>query len=53
MGHYSVITRAPFDNIGIAILTNADNNGSFLQSVEWHLLEIALGLDHSMDWESR
>jgi len=52
VGHYSTVTRAPFDNVGIAILTNADNNGPFLQLVKFYLLEKALGLSH-IDWEKK
>ncbi|KAF8530597.1 beta-lactamase/transpeptidase-like protein [Hysterangium stoloniferum] len=42
-GHYSLITRAPDDGVGIAILTNAAGNGPFLELVKFKLLEKALG----------
>ncbi|KIJ23098.1 hypothetical protein M422DRAFT_107763, partial [Sphaerobolus stellatus SS14] len=53
VGHYTIISWAPFDGVGIAILTNAlPPGGSPLQElVKWRIYEKALGLKH-IDWES-
>ncbi|KIJ33417.1 hypothetical protein M422DRAFT_183343 [Sphaerobolus stellatus SS14] len=54
VGHYTVISRAPFDGIGIAILTNAYPPGGspLMELVKWRLYEKALGLKH-VDWDSK
>ncbi|KIJ31706.1 hypothetical protein M422DRAFT_36144, partial [Sphaerobolus stellatus SS14] len=54
VGHYTTISRAHFDGVGIAILTNAlPPGGSPLQElVKWRIYEKALGLKH-IDWESK
>ncbi|KIJ43177.1 hypothetical protein M422DRAFT_170289 [Sphaerobolus stellatus SS14] len=54
VGHHTVISRAPFDGIGIAILTNADLPGGspLMELVKWRLYEKALGLKH-IDWDSK
>ncbi|KIJ33424.1 hypothetical protein M422DRAFT_134744, partial [Sphaerobolus stellatus SS14] len=53
LGHYTTISRAPFDGVGITILTNAlPPGGSPLQElVRWRIYEKALGLKH-IDWDS-
>ncbi|KAG6819427.1 hypothetical protein H0H93_011954, partial [Arthromyces matolae] len=52
-GFNSEVTRLPFDNIGVAVLTNDNDYGSFISIVvKYYLLDIALGLE-PVDWNSR
>ncbi|KAF8585051.1 beta-lactamase/transpeptidase-like protein [Ramaria rubella] len=52
IGHFSFVIRAPHDNVGIAVLTNAQTSGPFLQMTKFKLLEKSLGLK-TVDWEGR
>ncbi|KAJ7774038.1 beta-lactamase/transpeptidase-like protein [Mycena metata] len=52
-GYHSRITRFPFDNAGIAILTNDDAFGPLLKEViKFRLADEILGLE-PIDWNSR
>jgi hypothetical protein len=47
------MTRLPFDDFGIAILSNDNDVGPFLVTIiKFWLLDQAFGLD-KVDWESR
>ncbi|KAF8509526.1 beta-lactamase/transpeptidase-like protein [Hysterangium stoloniferum] len=52
IGYSSLITRAPNDGVGVAILTNTLRDDPFVDLVKYRLLEKALGLDQ-IDWSSR
>jgi hypothetical protein len=53
LGFQSVISRMPFDNLGIAILTNDDLFGiAACEVIKWRLFDDALGLER-VDWNSR
>lgn len=54
IGHNTLISRAPYDGIGIAILTNTFPPSApvLMDLVKWRLYEKALNLDH-IDWESK
>ncbi|KAF9463772.1 beta-lactamase/transpeptidase-like protein [Collybia nuda] len=52
-GFHSQITRLPFDNLGVAVLTNDNDSGFlFMEIIKYYLIEVALGLEH-VDWNSR
>ncbi|KAG6826577.1 hypothetical protein H0H92_015277, partial [Tricholoma furcatifolium] len=52
-GFTSLITRLPADNIGIAVLTNDQDYGSWwMRSIRYRLIDEALGLQY-VDWDSR
>lgn len=53
IGFQSQITRLPFDNVGVAVLTNDDKYGMIIMEIiKFHLLDKALGLD-TIDWNGR
>lgn len=53
VGHYTLISRAPYDGVGIVILTNTLLAGADLMGlVKWRLYEKVLNLKH-VDWESK
>ncbi|KAF8318973.1 hypothetical protein DL93DRAFT_2075226 [Clavulina sp. PMI_390] len=51
-GWWSMISRAPDDGLGIAVLTNWDDGAFVSEIVKWHLYEKAWGIPH-IDWSSR
>lgn len=51
-GWLSVISRAPQDGVGVAVLTNWDEGATVMELVKYHLYEKALGLPH-VDWSQR
>ncbi|RDB30019.1 hypothetical protein Hypma_013824 [Hypsizygus marmoreus] len=52
-GFNTQVARLPFDNLGVAVLTNDNDYGSFIiQVIKGRLLDEALGLD-KIDWHSR
>ncbi|KAF9461080.1 beta-lactamase/transpeptidase-like protein [Collybia nuda] len=52
-GFHSRVVRLPFDNIGLAVLTNDDDAGFiFSDIIKYRLIEVALGLKQ-VDWSSR
>ncbi|KAF8514430.1 beta-lactamase/transpeptidase-like protein [Hysterangium stoloniferum] len=52
IGQHSILTRAPNQKIGIAVLTNWDDGAYFQEIVKFKLLEKALRLK-SVDWNER
>ncbi|KAF9463777.1 beta-lactamase/transpeptidase-like protein [Collybia nuda] len=53
LGYNSAIARLPFDNVGVAVLTNDFTYGSyFAEIIKYGLLDQALGLE-LVDWNSR
>jgi hypothetical protein len=47
------VTRLPFDGIGIAVLTNDGNYGSYFgEAIKYRIIDAALGLD-AVDWSAR
>ncbi|KAF9463775.1 beta-lactamase/transpeptidase-like protein [Collybia nuda] len=53
LGFYSRVTRLPFDNVGVAVLTNDDDAGFIIMDIiRFRLVEVALGLKN-VDWSSR
>jgi hypothetical protein len=53
LGFVSVICRIPYDNLGIAVLTNdMDNGGNIMEVIKFRLLDEALGMT-PIDWNSR
>ncbi|KAJ4464091.1 beta-lactamase/transpeptidase-like protein [Lentinula edodes] len=54
-GHsfHTQITRFPFSNIGVAVLTNDDAYGAvFMEIIKWRIVDEAFGLE-PVDWNSR
>jgi hypothetical protein len=52
-GFYSQISRLPFDNVGVAVLTNDNLYGPYIMEIiRWRLLDEAIGLE-PVDWSSR
>ncbi|GLB40046.1 putative beta-lactamase [Lyophyllum shimeji] len=52
-GFSSLVTRLPFDNLGLAILCNDNEYGGAIMSIiRYRLIDEALGLD-KIDWEGR
>lgn len=51
-GWLSVITRAPQDGVGIAVMTNWDEGGTVMEIIKYYLYEQILGLPH-VDWSTR
>ncbi|KAG6810844.1 hypothetical protein H0H92_010109 [Tricholoma furcatifolium] len=52
-GFNTLVTRLPFDNIGVAVLTNDNDYGTFwCESIRYRLLDEALNLTY-VDWDSR
>lgn len=53
LGFISLITRLPFDNIGVAVLSNDNDYGDPITNIiRWRLLDQALGLE-KVDWNAR
>lgn len=53
LGFNAVVTRLPWDNIGVAILTNDYELGSVISEVlKFRLIDEALGLD-PIAWDVR
>ncbi|KAE9393924.1 beta-lactamase/transpeptidase-like protein [Gymnopus androsaceus JB14] len=53
LGFRTQITRFPFDNLGVAVLSNDDSFGSFLMdAIKWRIVDKLIGLD-MVDWNSR
>ncbi|KAJ7210967.1 beta-lactamase/transpeptidase-like protein [Mycena rebaudengoi] len=53
LGFHSQVTRLPFDGIGIAVLTNDGNYGSYFgEAIKYRIIDAALGLD-AVDWSAR
>ncbi|KAF8580651.1 beta-lactamase/transpeptidase-like protein [Ramaria rubella] len=52
LGHFSVVSRAPQDGVGIAVTINSQTDGPLLSLIKWKLLEKTLGLK-TIDWEGR
>jgi hypothetical protein len=53
LGFNSIISRLPFDNLGVAILTNDGLFGGVIGDViRFRLLDDALGLER-VDWNTR
>ncbi|KAI3621302.1 beta-lactamase class penicillin binding protein [Moniliophthora roreri] len=53
-GHsaHSIVARLPFDNIGVAVLTNDDDIGPIIREIiKYRLIDEALGLE-PYDWDS-
>lgn len=52
-GFNAIVSRLPFDNLGIAVLTNDDLFGSVIHEViKFRLMDDALGLER-VDWSAR
>jgi hypothetical protein len=52
-GFYSQISRLPFDNIAVAVLTNDNLYGQFIKEIiKGRILDEAIGLE-PVDWSSR
>ncbi|RDB29884.1 Gigasin-6 [Hypsizygus marmoreus] len=52
-GFLSSLSRLPFDNLGIAVLTNDNDYGGFIsQVIKYRLMDEALGLE-KVDWNGR
>ncbi|RDB29989.1 Gigasin-6 [Hypsizygus marmoreus] len=52
-GFHTQITRLPFDDLGVAVLTNDNDYGNLIMEViKGNLLDEALGLE-KIDWNSR
>ncbi|KAJ3851196.1 beta-lactamase/transpeptidase-like protein [Lentinula lateritia] len=52
-GFHTQITRFPFSNIGVAVLTNDDAYGAvFMEIIKWRIVDEAFGLE-PVDWNSR
>lgn len=51
-GWLSLISRAPQDGVGVAVLTNWDEGNTVMEIIKYRLYEQALGLPH-VDWSSR
>lgn len=52
-GFNTQITRLPFDNLGVAVLTNDHTyGGSIMEIIKYRLLDEALGLK-KIDWNNR
>ncbi|KAF9070756.1 hypothetical protein BDP27DRAFT_1220279 [Rhodocollybia butyracea] len=52
-GFNTQITRFPFDNFGIAVLSNDDAYGDqFTEVIKWRLIDALLGLE-PIDWNTR
>lgn len=53
IGFYSEVARLPFDNIGVAVLTNDNDAGFiFMEEIKYRLIDEALGLE-KLDLSSR
>uniref|UniRef100_A0A0W0FML0 Beta-lactamase-related domain-containing protein n=1 Tax=Moniliophthora roreri TaxID=221103 RepID=A0A0W0FML0_MONRR len=51
-GAHSIVARLPFDNIGVAVLTNDDDIGPIIREIiKYRLIDEALGLE-PYDWDS-
>ncbi|EEB94629.1 hypothetical protein MPER_06525 [Moniliophthora perniciosa FA553] len=51
-GAHSQVTRLPFDNIGVAVLTNDDDIGPIIREIiKYRLIDEALGLE-PYDWDT-
>lgn len=45
-GFHSQVTRLPFDGLGIAVLTNDNEYGSFyLESIKFRIIDAVMGLE--------
>ncbi|KAJ3933342.1 MAG: beta-lactamase/transpeptidase-like protein [Lentinula lateritia] len=52
-GFHTQITRFPFSNIGVAVMTNDDAYGAvFMEIIKWRIVDEAFGLE-PVDWNSR
>ncbi|KAJ3866380.1 beta-lactamase/transpeptidase-like protein [Lentinula novae-zelandiae] len=52
-GFHTQITRFPFSNIGVAVLTNDDAYGAvFMEIIKWRIVDEAFCLE-PVDWNSR
>ncbi|RDB26831.1 Gigasin-6 [Hypsizygus marmoreus] len=52
-GYNSVIARLPFNNLGVAVLTNDNEYGGVISEIiRYRLLDVSLGLE-PVDWNSR
>ncbi|KAJ7261002.1 beta-lactamase/transpeptidase-like protein [Mycena rebaudengoi] len=50
---HSQVTRLPFDGLGIAVLTNDNEYGSFyLESIKFRIIDAVMGLE-PIDWSAR
>lgn len=52
-GFHTQVVRFPFENFGVAVLTNDDAYGDqFMEVIKWRLIDALLGLE-PIDWDSR
>ncbi|KAJ7209185.1 beta-lactamase/transpeptidase-like protein [Mycena pura] len=51
-GFKTTVARLPNDNLGVIVLTNDENGGKILPSVQWRIVDHVLGLE-PIDWAQR
>lgn len=52
-GYRSNVVRFPNEGLGIGLLSNSDTSSPALNVIKFHLAEVYLNLNNSVDWDRR